>query len=242
MPWWAQKESGNCIPQQQSWDLPCTTRRMVRDAGTAMGSASCWKHVQLLQSRARAACQASCSAAPCSTPPGEGATRCQTGQGPLTWKNWAACKHPACMLGQARAARLLRQALANSLSSLHAHTLSYWRETYASYLCLAIFVPQTSEQSSDIQSFSFTVPKSFSYLKAAAPPNKSFSIAYSSRDLWEWIAASRPKSSGFTWQVYPQVIWQTSSARWTGEKTSMNLQTRKRCHNSQCSADTLQII
>lgn len=88
----------------------------------------------------------------------------------------------------------------------------------------------------------FTVPKSFSYPKAAAPPNENFSIAYSSQNLGEWVVASRPMSSGFTCQVYSQVVWQISSARWMGETASMNLQTQKRCHDCHCSADTLHII
>lgn len=236
------------VPPLRS-SLPCTVMRT--------GIEGCWDRPWLSQPaagnvscscRAGEGClpgqlqlcslQHSCRRRCCSLP----------GAGSGLWHghSWAACTHRACMLEQTKGSTAPVASFQPALCppSLQTPSLCFVycgrqvRHTHASCLCLARFVPQTSERSSDIQSFIFTVPKSFSYPQAAVPPNKSFSIAYSSQVLWEWAVTSRPTSSGFTCQVYPQAIWQISSARWTRETetTSMNLQTQKRCHNCQCSA------
>lgn len=101
--------------------------------------------------------------------------------------------HLACMLEQTKGRTAPVASFRPTLCPPSVHTPSLCfvccgsrvRETCASCLCPVRFVPQTSEQGSDVQSLSFTVAKSFSYPQAATPPHESFSIAYSSRVLWE---------------------------------------------------------
>lgn len=113
--------------------------------------ASCWKPVLLLQHAHRTRCHML---------PGPGS---DLGHG----QSWAACTLLACVLEQSKGSMAPVTSFQPALCppsvrhpSCASCTVGVEWETHAS--CLAIFVPQTPEQSSDIHSFSFAVPKSFS--------------------------------------------------------------------------------